>query len=272
MSLKAMYNTPSPLVIADQFGSITTAQLAAVEQISQQRLGKRLGYKVLDFGVGNGLFLKKLQQCMPQADFTGIDISTRMLVEARKNLALTVIEGNATQASRYLPLCSQDLVLAHFINAYVSIPDLFKEARILTRPNGFFSFITTTYESFPLAQARLANFIAADSFIGTTIGHYYKAMIKNTTVVGGKHELVNMLAQQTFTIKKHRRLAIPITLNTPDELALFSLEGTWFLNSLPLRMLPKPFLLARLKKLFSKIFEFPYHDTHIIDIVLAQKI
>ncbi|MEX0914080.1 MAG: hypothetical protein WDZ57_03920 [Demequina sp.] len=52
---------------------------------------------------------------------------------------------------------------------------------------------------------------------------------------------------------------------------VFGIEGTWFLNSLSIRMLPKNFLLQRLKRLFSKIFTFPYEDTHIIDVVLAKK-
>ena len=55
------------------------------------------------------------------------------------------------------------------------------------------------------------------------------------------------------------------------ELAMFGIEGTWFLNSLSVRMLPKNFLIQRMKRVFSKIFTFPYHDTHVIDIILAKK-
>ena len=78
-------------------------------------------------------------------------------------------------------------------------------------------------------------------------------------------------SQHQFEIIAHERLSIPITLNNIDELAHFGIEGTWFLNSLSIRMLPKKFLIQRLKRLFSKIFEFPYQDTHVIDVVLARK-
>lgn len=272
MSLKAMYNKiPDNFIIADQFGSISKSLSVAIEQIKREHIGLRPGYKVLDFGVGNGTFLKKLQTYMPYADFTGIDISTKMLVEAKQNLSLTIIEGSATEASRYLPPNSQDLVLAHFINAYIPISNLFREADLLTRSTGYFSFITTTYESFPLAQQQLAKFIAEDTLVSTVVGHYYKAMIRNATVVAGKNELIDVFTQHHFTVQQHYRLSIPITLNNIDELALFGIEGTWFLNSISMRMLPKHFLIERLKKLFSKIFTFPYHDTHIIDIVLAKK-
>ena len=74
-----------------------------------------------------------------------------------------------------------------------------------------------------------------------------------------------------FQVVEHQRIRIPITLHTIDELALFGIEGTWFLISLSIRMLPKNFLIERMKRLFSKIFTFPYHDTHVVDVILAKK-
>jgi ubiquinone/menaquinone biosynthesis C-methylase UbiE len=267
-----MYNEiANQYEMADRFGSISESHRVAIDQMKQECLGLRQGYKVLDFGVGNGAFLEKLRQLMPDASFTGIDISSEMLARAQKTLPLTAIEANATEASNYLPHHSQDLVLAHFINAYVPIHTLFNEADLLTRANGHFSLITTTYESFPVAQQHLANFIAKGSLISRVVGHYYKAAVKNTTVASGLDELMNVMQQHQFTVIQHQRLRIPITLHNIDELALFGIEGTWFLNSISIRMLPKKFLIERLKRLFSKIFTFPYRDTHIIDVVLAKK-
>ncbi|VEG89655.1 class I SAM-dependent methyltransferase [Legionella spiritensis] len=272
MSLKAMYNEQSGhYKTADRFGSITESHRTAIKQIREAHLGLKPDYKVLDLGVGNGFFLEKLKKYLPQATYTGIDISNEMLERACKVLPLTVIEASATEASHYLPHHSQDLVLAHFINAYIPIQTLFEEADTLTRANGHFSLITTTYESFPVAQQQLAGFISQDTLLSSVVGHYYKTMVKNTTVASGLDELLQVFAQHRFEIIESKRLYIPVTLNNIDELALFGLEGTWFLNSLSLRMLPKNFLLARLKRLFSKIFTFPYHDTHIIDVILAKK-
>ncbi|MFC3907957.1 class I SAM-dependent methyltransferase [Legionella dresdenensis] len=272
MSLKAMYNElANRYATADRFGSISQSHNVAIEQIEEEKLGTRAGYKVLDFGVGNGAFLSKLKEIMPDADFTGIDISSEMLARARQLLPLTTIEASATEASHYLPHNSQDLVLAHFINAYIPINTLFNEANLLTRANGYFSMITTTYESFPVAQQHLANFIAEDTLVSSVVGHYYKAMVRNTTVATGQDQLLHAFAEHQFEVVHHTRLEIPVTLNDIEELARFGIEGTWFLNSISMRMLPKNFLIERLKRLFSKIFTFPYHDTHIIDVVLARK-
>jgi ubiquinone/menaquinone biosynthesis C-methylase UbiE len=256
---------------ADRFGAISQSHQVAIEQILKFYLGLKPNYKVLDLGVGNGAFLQELSHEMPHAEFTGIDVSADMLKKARKKLHLKTIEGNAAEAERFLPPHSQDLVLAHFINAYIPISSLFNEAKLLTRANGHFSLITTTYDSFPIAQQRLAEFIAQDSLLSSVIGHYYKSMVKNTTVAASEEELMLAFKQYQFEVIAHQRIEIPITLNNIDELAVFGIDGTWFLNSLSIRMLPKYFLIQRLKRLFGKIFTFPYHDTHIIDVVLAKK-
>ena len=272
MSLKAMYNdTVDHYATANRFGSISESQECAIAQIIKAKLGLKPHYKVLDLGVGNGCFLQQLKHNMPLADFTGIDVSIDMLRHAREALLLTTIETSATEASHFLPHHSQDLVLAHFINAYIPINKLFKEAKLLTRANGHFSLITTTYDSFPLAQQQLARFIAEESLLSSIVGHYYKAIVKNSTVAASEEELLLSFAEHQFEILEHQRLHIPITFNNIDELALFGIEGTWFLNNLSIRMLPKTFLVQRLKRLFNKIFTFPYQDTHIIDVVLAKK-
>lgn len=272
MSLKAMYNEIAENYdTANRFGAISKSHQIAIEQMQKFYLGMKPNYKVLDLGVGDGAFLKKLQHAMPLAEFTGIDVSSEMLRRAKEALPLIAIEGSAAHASKYLPPHSQDLILAHFINAYIPINVLFHEAKLLTRANGHFSMITTTYDSFPVAQQQLAEFISQDSILSSVVGHYYKSIVKNTTVAANNDELIHAFKQHQFEVIDHQRLEIPIVLNNIDELALFGIEGTWFLNTLSIRMLPKNFLIQRLKRLFSKIFTFPYHDTHIVDVVLAKK-
>jgi ubiquinone/menaquinone biosynthesis C-methylase UbiE len=272
MSLKAMYNQiTNYYTTANRFGAISDSHQVAIEQMQRFYLGMKPHYKVLDLGVGDAAFLKKLQEVMPSADFTGIDVSSEMLRKAEEALPIKTIEASAAEADRFLPPHSQDLVLAHFINAYIPIHVLFDEAKTLTRANGHYSMITTTYDSFPVAQKQLADFIAEDSLLSGVVGHYYKSIVKNTTVAANQDELFLAFKQHQFDIIAHQRLEIPIVLHDVDELALFGLDGTWFLNTLSIRMLPKNFLIHRLKRLFAKVFTFPYHDTHIIDVVLAKK-
>ena len=272
MSLKNIYNeVASKYDMADQFGSITQSHQEAIAQIKRVASLDKPGCRVLDLGVGDGAFLKKLSQSIPKAEFTGVDVSGEMLKRAKEALSLTTIEASATDVQKFLPPHSQDLMLAHFINAYIPIQALFESVRALTRANGYFSFITTTYDSFPVAQQYLADFIAEGTLLSSVVGHYYKSVLKNTTVAAGEKELFDVLKQHDFEVLEHKRFHLPVVLNNIDELALFGIEGTWFLNSLSIRMLPKSFLLQRLKRLFDRIFTFPYCDTHVIDVILAKK-
>lgn len=272
MSLKVMYNEIAEnYTMANRFGAISKSHQIAIDQMQRAHLGMQPHYRILDLGVGDGTFLHELQQAMPHAEFTGIDISAEMLRQAKDKLPLVTIECSAAQASKFLPPHSQDLILAHFINAYLPINVLFNEANLLTRANGHFSMITTTYDSFPVVQQQLAEFISQDSILSSVVGHYYKSVVKNTTVAVNNDELMMAFKQHHFEVIEHHRLEIPITFYNIDELTHFGVEGTWFLNTLSVRMLPKNFLIQRLKRLFSKIFIFPYHDTHIIDVVLAKK-
>lgn len=273
MSLKAMYNEiASRYATANRFGALTQSHAMAIQQIRQAFLGARSDYHVLDLGVGDGGFLQKLLPYAPQAVFTGVDISSEMLGRAKTALPqLVTIEGSAAEVSQYLPHHSQDLLLAHFVNAYIPIHTLFTQADLMTRANGHFSLITTTYESFPQSQRYLADFIASGSLWSSVVGHYYKAMVETTTVAANQVELLSAFDAHHFEVVKHERLELPIFFQDVDELANFGIEGTWFLNTMSIRMLPKHFLIQRLKRLFEKVFTFPYKDTHVIDVVLARK-
>ena len=272
MPAMAMYDTvANQYASANIFGSITKSHQNAMSQIEQSAIGHKPQLKILDLGVGDGAFMRKVNQLFPIAELTGIDISTEMLKLAKSNLSITTIEASAAEATNYLPHYSQDLVIAHFVNAYIPIQILFQQAQMLTRGNGFFSVITSTYESFPTAQQYLADFISRDSFMSSIVGHYYKSVVKNTTIAANQDQLLNSLNRHNFEVEDHQRIKIPITFHDMDELIAFGIEGGWFLNSLSIKLIPRNFLLNRIKHLLYKFFTFPCHDTQIIDVVFAKK-
>jgi SAM-dependent methyltransferase len=126
-----MYNpVAGNSVTADRFGAISESHRIAIQQIKKFSLGLKPNYKILDLGVGNGSFLKKLHRERPHAELTGIDVSSEMLKQAQAKLRLNTIEGSAAEAERFLPPHSQDLVLAHFTNACIPLTALFSEANL----------------------------------------------------------------------------------------------------------------------------------------------
>ncbi len=272
MFVKTMYNTiASQYDMADCYGAISRSHQCALEQIHQVQLNERDHCKILDLGIGDGAFLRKLNKHLPKADYTGIDVSREMLKRASESMKFTAIEASAAEASQYLPQHSQDLVLAHFINAYIPTHILFSQAQKMMRANGLFSVITTTYESFPVAQKFLADFISKGSILSNIVGHYYKAVVKNTPVAMNEESLLKSVREHQFEVIDHQRIKIPMTINNIEELENFGIEGGWFVNTLSIPVIPKNFLLQHIRKTFEKMFTFPYHDTHIIDVLLAKK-
>jgi ubiquinone/menaquinone biosynthesis C-methylase UbiE len=260
--------------LADRFGSLQKSHDCALNQFKKEHLGEnRQQFKVLDLGVGDGAFLKEVSKLIPQAELTGIDLSKEMLKKAKENLNFHDIQGDSQHADKYLPIHSQDLVIAHFINAYMPINTLLQQAKWMTKANGYFSYITSTYESFPISQTQLAKFVAEDTFLSSIVGHYYKKIIENTPVASGIEEILQYMHQFGFQIVQHQRISVPIYFANIDDAIEFGIKGTWFLNTLSTgpSALPKKFLIERFKRLFNKIFTFPYSDEHIIDVILAKK-
>lgn len=277
MTLQALYdNAANHYGLANRFGAISTSHTIALEQILKARLGSlqfRHGkaFKILDLGVGDGRFLEVLKQQIPNAQCTGFDISPEMLKHAQNRLDMTGIAAGAEKADHYLPLHSQDLVLAHFINAYIPIDTLFHQAHLMAKASGYFSYISTTYDSFPHCQEFLANFISENTFIGSVIGHYYKSVVKNTTVAPNLDALKEKLQAHKFQIAEHHRLEIDIVFQSAEDVAQFGVDGSWFLNALNYPLVPQRLLVNKLTKLIEKIVTFPFHDKHVIDIILAKK-
>ena len=96
MPVKAIYNTiASQYATADCFGSITESHHTAIQQIKQASFDYNPDIKVLDLGVGDGAFLRKIKPLFPTAELTGIDVSGEMLKRARADLFLNTIEASA---------------------------------------------------------------------------------------------------------------------------------------------------------------------------------
>lgn len=171
---------------ADIFGSLSKSREVALKQVHESEFFTHPHqYRILDLGVGDGSFLKLMHQNIPQAELTGIDVSKEMLRVAKSQVNFHDIQCSAADADKHLPIHTQDLVIAHFISAYVPIQTLFHQAKLMTKAEGLFSFVTSTYESFPESQTQIAKFVAKDSLLGNLVGHYYKTILSKTPVASG---------------------------------------------------------------------------------------
>jgi malonyl-CoA O-methyltransferase len=100
---------------------------------------------VLDVGAGTGKATRALRDRFRKARVIGLDVSTRMLVEARRRASwLRGFDVVCADAARLpLPDASVDLVYANLVLPWLADPDaLLAEAHRVLRPRGLLTFST----------------------------------------------------------------------------------------------------------------------------------
>jgi demethylmenaquinone methyltransferase / 2-methoxy-6-polyprenyl-1,4-benzoquinol methylase len=101
-----------------------------------RRAGLRPGMRVLDVAVGTGLLAREaVALTRSHAEIIGIDVSEAMLAEARRKLAILLIQGAAEE----LPLADASIDFLTLGYALRHIPDLalvLREFRRVLRPEG----------------------------------------------------------------------------------------------------------------------------------------
>ena len=258
---------------ADMFGSITRSHNVAIEQIKKIIVDRGRALNILDLGVGDALFVKRLENDCPNANYTGIDISSKMLKIARKSCPfLKTIHCSAIEAYKHLPANSQDIVIAHFINAYIGADELFEQARLMMNNQSILSFITSTYDSFPILHKQVSNVKTKNQFINKLVNKFYNASNEITKTPRNKEDLLKTLDAHQFEIIFHKRIEVPLYFKDDEQLYGFSIDGGWFLNVLfVFKFLPRALFKFLYKNYANQIFDYPIQDKHIIDIVLAKK-
>lgn len=262
--------TTSQHHIADCYGAISRSHQCALEQFRKIKFLNRTDCNILNIGTYDHIFIEKLKALISSIDKTEENI----LDQSRyvpQNISFQTINVNSIETNQHISEASQDAIIAHLIDTEIPNDALFSKAHRLIKEDGVFSVITTTHESFPVAQRHLADFIAKGGLISNIVGHYYKTVVKNTTVAADEESLLTAVKSHHFEILFHERIEIPMHFETLEELELFAIEGGWFISRLSIPMIPKSFLLQNLRRTFEKMFTFPYQDTHVIDVVMAKK-
>lgn len=127
-------------------GIIAAKNRIVAERLAARWQGRTEPLRVVDLGVGDGALLAHLSAQGLPMQMTGVDVSPAMLREAGQRVPLTTLEARAEEADRHLPHGSYDLVLAHFILAYVRPEKLFPVAHRLLAPGGVLSLATTVID------------------------------------------------------------------------------------------------------------------------------
>jgi SAM-dependent methyltransferase len=240
----------------------------AIGQLQQQHRGEigDQSLRVLDLGMGTGLFLEKLRtHTVEGIQPFGLDISQKMIDIAHARIPdLVSAVDDAANLDQHFPTLSFDLVGTHFITGFVPVNVLAPKIRAKLKTGGYWSFVGGTMAGFPELQAKAAT-LPLKKFLFGTAKLAIDDMVCNPA---NQEEVVRTLEAEGFTVCECETFRPDLRFENLNDFMEFAYYGGWltpFVEALGLHR-PKPMVRLLLNKFF-----FPVNDHHDIVIALAQK-
>ncbi len=249
--------------------SITGQSLdRALAQVRQSGLldDSRPAVKVLDVGIGTGLFLRKLLAVAgDRIEPFGLDLSPRMIECARHKIPqLVAAVDDAANLDRHFPGLSFDLVCTHFVTGYVPMRALAPKIHQRLSEGGWWSLVGGTKAAWPALQARGQSPLLRRLVCGS--GSY--SVDELAMNPAGRDEVVATLKQNGFVVCAALTFEPSLLFRNFDEFIRFAYHGGWLTPFLEMIGLHKAGALTRW--LLNRLV-FPIQDHHNIEIVLARK-
>lgn len=256
---------------ADTFSLLTNSRFSALRQIQAQLNVSDQPMDILDLGAGSGVFIAELSEAFGNAHFTALDISREMLQLAKERLpTLKTIEATVSQVNDYLHGSLFDVIVAHFVLAYVSLDKLIKHALPLLKPDGILSVVTTTHESFPFFQECMWEKAKQKGPIGSIIKRIRKNGMQKTCTPYSYNDIQQVAEDNDMKVVGHQQISTEILFDDATAMMDFAIRGGWLLNAeVPFLPTKAFYHIARLY--FSRAFQFPLRDHHIVEVVLLRR-
>jgi SAM-dependent methyltransferase len=221
--------------------------------------------RVLDLGVGTGIFLARLK-ALGGDDVVpfGLDLSGKMIDFARAKVPdITAEVGDAANLDTHFPGQSFDLICTHFITGFVPMNELAPKIHSRLDEGGCWSFVGGTRAGFPNLQAR-AN--------GKLVRWMYgcKSLSVDSIVCNpaGRDEVKQTLESHGFAVLSSDTFEPQLRFRNLNEFMDFAYRGGWLTPFIETLGLHKAGFMTRL---MLNTCVFPVNDHHSIEIHLARK-
>ena len=140
----------------DPQGVIGRSLDRGIAQMKEESLLDGGELRVLDIGMGTGLFLEKLRLAAGGRIVPfGIDLAENMLEVARRRLpGLEAVVGDASNLDAFFPGREFDCICTHFVTGFVPMRVLAPQIARKLRPGGCWSLVGGTKAAYPALQAK----------------------------------------------------------------------------------------------------------------------
>ena len=189
---------------------------------------------VVDIGCGTGNMLLMLIKDFSFEHIYGVDLSTEMLEIAKsKILSLITICDSAVHIQQHFPKPVVNLLVSHFLFAYVDYRNLLMQFSNITPAGGLLSICSTTSNTFARSgdhiiksSPRMMNMIKALLRVDgpKIMDDYCKSMPQDINTVQ------NEIEQSGYKILSAENIHFTITLKTWREAWSFFHDGAWFVG------------------------------------------
>lgn len=248
---------------------LNTAKQKALELVLEQ--GRPFN-SILALGMGDGSDLLHYTKHYPFSELHGLDISVNMLERARELLNCQIYLGDINHASKIIDKENFDFIIAHFVAAYVPITSILTECKKLTSKKGVISIVTSTMDSFPVAQSILSKLDSSPNPFNKLVANHVKKALKTTYVPHDLAALKQEIEISGFKILSIEEENIEIHLDTEEDIFEFFIDGGWFLSGIAHPFLTYKLICRIFKHMIHKYYPTPFKDRMKIAIVIAEKI
>jgi ubiquinone/menaquinone biosynthesis C-methylase UbiE len=226
---------------------------------------------LLALGIGDGLSLVPYKEHFSTATIYGLDISENMLEKARERIGCEICHGSITDASSLVKKTDIDLILAHFVCAYVPIAALLQESKKLLSDKGILSLVTTTKMSFPEMQTILKKMKRSYNPLNKLIYYHVKRAMATVHVPDDLLQLQSELESFGFELMELKLVEIKIKLETEQDVFDFFMKGGWFASGLVHPLLSDRFLHKIVKRIIRSFVRLPYEDSMFVAFSITKK-
>ena len=247
---------------------IIAAKNKIVFQALSERWAKREDeLRVADLGVGDGALLEQMQAMQVPLRMTGLDVSPAMLRLATSRVPMTPVQGYAEHALEYLAARQFDLVLAHFILAYVPRRALLEQARGLLAPGGVLSIVTSTKEGgAPFYEALDRHFRGRGNPLRRFIGWAADRALARSNVPRDFAEMAVDIQAAGLVVLSRRTLRSTRVFATPEEGYSFGVNEGWGAGFMAVPGVPVS--IVRSIALWGiRQCDYPFKFTHVTEMV-----
>lgn len=253
-------------------GLIADKNRRVLHRQRQRWAGRPASLTVVDLGVGDGALLEALQRELTgdlgvPLSMTGLDISPAMLEQAGQRVPLRPVLSCAGEAALHLPAGTFDLVLAHFILAYVDRRQVLQQARRLLSRQGVLSVATSTNEGAAPLKAQIeSHFRSSLNPLRRMIAWATDRAFGLSSVPDRAEDLVADAQACGLRILSRETLRQTIVFSSAAEAYRFAIEDGWCVNVMTVPGLPVSVGQSLVRSGLG-LFRYPFVFTQVIEMM-----